>query len=153
MNVGEGIVTVQEQDVIVAAFASRTRTRADGVKFPVREPAHLLTGLLYCAVEGCGTRMSMSGHSYVCHGVRLGHVCPGARAMATPVERVVVDAFLGRAPKAIVNQWDRIDVPGRRSLLSTEVDRIWVTKADGRGRRFDPAKRLRIEWAEKCGAE
>lgn len=41
--VGDGIVTVQEQDVIVAALASRTRasTRGDRMKFPAREPAHL----------------------------------------------------------------------------------------------------------------
>ncbi|WP_159770187.1 recombinase family protein [Streptomyces sp. HM190] len=75
--VGEGIVTIEEQQRIVAEIESRTQGRGDGVKRPVRSPAHLLTGLLRCAVEGCGARICRNGDSYVCQGVRLGHTCPG----------------------------------------------------------------------------
>lgn len=132
--VGEGIVTVDEQRRIIAELESRTRSRSDGRKRPVRGPAHLLTGLLHCGVGDCEARMSMNGTSYVCQGVRLGHTCPGARAMAAPVERAVGAALLAR------NE--------RRTLLSAAVERIWVTRAPGRGHRFDPEKRLRIVWAD-----
>ncbi|MEU6301436.1 recombinase family protein [Streptomyces chartreusis] len=132
--VGEGIVTVDEQRRIIAELASRTRSRSDGRKRPVRGPAHLLTGLLHCGVGDGEARMSMNGTSYVCQGVRLGHTCPGARAMAAPVERAVGAALLAR------NE--------RRTLLFAAVERIWVTRAPGRGHRFDPEKRLRIVWAD-----
>ncbi|MGW1620269.1 recombinase family protein [Streptomyces sp. NPDC002172] len=55
--VGEGIVTVEEQRLIIAELESRTRLRGDGTKRPVRDPAHLLTGLLRCGVGGCGLRL------------------------------------------------------------------------------------------------
>ncbi|MET8247864.1 zinc ribbon domain-containing protein [Streptomyces sp. NPDC005202] len=139
-------VTPEEQRQIVAALGSRTRLRGGGVKQPVRGPAHLLTGLLFCAVEGCGMRMSRNGTSYVCQGVRLGHTCPGARAMATCVERAAVGAFLVRNPD-LAALWERSDLSKRRALLSDAVDRVWVTRAPGRGRRFDPEKRLHIIWA------
>ncbi|MEU6505752.1 recombinase family protein [Streptomyces sp. NPDC046942] len=144
--VGEGIVTVEEQQRIVAALESRTQLRGDGVRRPVRGAAHLLTGLLFCAVDGCGTRMSKNRTSYVCQGVRLGHTCPGARAMAARVEEAVADAFLSRNP-TLVAQWERSEVQGKRGLLFAAVERVWVTRAPGRGRRFDPEKRLRIVWA------
>lgn len=144
--VGEGIITVEEQRQIVAELESRIRVRGDGVKRPTRGPVHLLTGLLHCAVEGCGARMSRNGTSYVCQGVRLGHTCPGARAMATRVEEAVVNAFLGRNLQ-LAPQWERSDVSQRRALLSGAVERVWVARAPGRGCRFDPDKRLRIVWA------
>ena len=146
--VGEGIVTAEEQKRILAALESRSRLRGDGSRRPVRGPAHLLTGLLFCAVEGCGTRMSRNGTSYVCQGVRLGHTCPGARAMATRVEEAVVGALLARTP-TLVARWEASDVPQRRSFLAQAVERIWVTRAEGRGRRFEPEKRLRIVWADE----
>ncbi|MER5940884.1 recombinase family protein [Streptomyces sp. NPDC001928] len=145
--VGEGIVTVEEQRLITAELESRTRLRGDGTKRPARGPAHLLTGLLHCAVEGCGARMSKNGTSYVCQGVRLGHTCVGARAMATRVEEAVIAAFLSRNPKLAV-EWERSEVPQRRTLLSAAVERIWVARAPGRGCRFDPEQRLRIVWAD-----
>ncbi|MFC9129843.1 recombinase family protein [Streptomyces sp. NPDC057099] len=144
--VGEGIVTLEEQQRIVAELESRTRLRGDGVKRPVRGPAHLLTGLLYCDVEGCGARMSRNGTSYVCQGVRLGHTCPGARAMAISVEAAVVAAVLIRQP-GVAAEWNDGDIPRKRALLSEVVERVWVTRAEGRGRRFEPDKRLRIVWA------
>ncbi|WP_346770338.1 recombinase family protein [Streptomyces sp. Z423-1] len=144
--VGEGIVTVEEQRQIVAQLESRTRLRGDGAKRPVRSPVHLLTGLLYCAVEGCGTRMSKSGTSYVCQGVRLGHTCPGARAMANRVEEAVIHAFLARHPTQ-VTLWEESRTSQRRALLSDAVERVWVTRAPRRGCRFDPEKRIRIVWA------
>jgi hypothetical protein len=150
--VGEGIGTVEEQQRIVAALESRTRLRGDGARRPVREAAHLLAGLLFCAVDGCGTRMSKNGTSYVCQGVRLGHTCAGARAMATRVEEAVIDAFLSRNP-ALVTQWGRKEVQEKRSLLFAAVERIWVAKAPGRGRRFDPERRLRIVRAHESHEE
>ncbi|MGW7206396.1 recombinase family protein [Streptomyces sp. NPDC054837] len=150
--VGEGIVTVEERRRIIAQLESRTRMRGGGVRQPVRSAAHLLTGLLRCAVDGCGTRMSRNGNSYVCQGVRLGHVCPGARAMAVRVEDAVVSAFLARNP-AKVTMWERCETRQRRELLSAAVVCVWVTKADGQGRRFDAAKRLRIVWVEERPAE
>lgn len=143
--VGEGIITVEEQRLIAVELESRTRLRGDGTKGPARGPAHLLTGLLHCGVEGCGARMSRNGTSYVCQGVRLGHGCPGARAMATRVEEAVVTAFLGRNP-TLTAQWERSEVPQRRALLSAAVERVWVARAPGQGRRFEPEKRLRIVW-------
>ncbi|MEV0180419.1 recombinase family protein [Streptomyces sp. NPDC050625] len=150
--VGEGVVSVEEQRRIVALLTTRTCQRGNGARRPVRGPVHLLTGLLYCDVAGCGTRMSMNGTSYVCQGVRLGHTCPGARAMARPVEEAVVSAFLDRHPMSAA-MWEGSDTPQRRALLSASVERIGVTRAPGRGRRFDPDKRLRIEWAERAGVE
>lgn len=150
--IGEGIITVEEQQRITGQLESRTRRRGNGVERPARGPAHLLTGLLYCAVEGCGTRMSRNGTSYVCQGVRLGHICPGARAMATSVEASVADALLSRHPE-VRTQWEHSDVRQKRALLSAVVERIWVTRAAGRGRRFEPGKRLRIVWADQGGAE
>ncbi|MFI6563864.1 recombinase family protein [Streptomyces sp. NPDC050534] len=145
VTVGVGIITVEEQQLIIAALASRTRVRGDGTRRPVRGPAHLLTGLLRCGAEGCGARMSRNGTSYVCQGVRLGHTCPGARAMATRVEEAVVSAYLGRHP-TLLDQWGRSGLEERRALLSAAVERVWVARAVGRGHRFDPAKRLRIVW-------
>jgi hypothetical protein len=172
--VGEGIVTVEEQKRIMAALESRTRLRGDGVKHPVRASVHLLTGLLYCGIDGCGTRMSVSGKSYVCRGVRLGHACPGARAPAAPVERAVVESFIARVPplpaghparKAMADRnvpfdragltalWERSEVGSKRGLLSEVIERVWVARAEGRGRRFDPERRLRIVWAGEGRAE
>jgi DNA invertase Pin-like site-specific DNA recombinase len=172
--VGEGIVTVEEQKRIMAALESRTRLRGDGVKHPVRASVHLLTGLLYCGIDGCGTRMSMSGKSYVCQGVRLGHTCPGARALAAPVERAVVESLIARVPslpaghptrKAMADRnvpfdragltalWERSEVGSKRGLLSEAIERVWVARAEGRGRRFDPERRLRIVWAGEGRAE
>ncbi|MFD6175273.1 recombinase family protein [Streptomyces coeruleorubidus] len=145
---GEGIITLEEQQRIVAELGSRTRLRSDGLKRPARGPAHLLTGLLFCAVEGCGTRMSRNGTSYVCQGVRLGHTCPGARAMATSVEAAVAAALLSRHPE-MVARWEEGDVPQKRALLSEVVERVWVARATGRGRRFEPEKRLRVVWADE----
>ncbi|MFG2955671.1 recombinase family protein [Streptomyces sp. NPDC048291] len=143
--VGEGIVTVEEQRRITRELESRTRSRGDGLKQPTRGPAHLLTGFLHCDVEGCGARMSRNGTSYVCQGVRLGHTCPGARAMATPVEHAVTAVFLRRNP-ALATEWECGDVMQRRALLSGDVETVWVARAPGRGCRFDPGKRLRIVW-------
>ncbi|MFD8228474.1 recombinase family protein [Streptomyces massasporeus] len=144
--VGDGIVTAEEQGRIVAELESRNLVRGDGPRRLVRRAAHLLTGLLYCGVEDCGTRMSRNGTSYVCQGVRLGHNCPGARAMATSVEEAVAAAVLGRQPE-LAARWNSGDLPQRRALLAGVVERVWVTRAAGRGRRFDPAKRLRIVWS------
>ncbi|MER5749307.1 recombinase family protein [Streptomyces sp. NPDC002088] len=172
--VGEGIVTVEERKQIIAALESRTRLRGNGEKYPVRASAHLLTGLLYCGIDGCGMRMSMNGESYVCQGVRLGHTCPGARALAAPVERAVVEAFIDRISslpaghptrKAMADQdvpfdradltalWRRSDVGTRRGLLSAAIERVSVARAEGRGRRFDPERRLGIIWAGEGRAE
>lgn len=43
--------------------------------------------------------------------------------------------------------WQRSDVAQRRVLPAVAVDRIWVTRAEGRGYRFDAVERLRIAWA------
>ncbi|GAA3571338.1 hypothetical protein GCM10022295_61600 [Streptomyces osmaniensis] len=43
--------------------------------------------------------------------------------------------------------WERSEIPERRTILSAAVERIWVTRAPGRGHRFDPEKRIRIVWA------
>ncbi|MGW7423371.1 recombinase family protein [Streptomyces sp. NPDC054813] len=152
VEVGEGIVTVEEQRRIMRELESRTRLRGDGLKRPARGPAHLLTGLLFCGAEGCGARMSRNGTSYVCQGVRLGHTCPGARAMAVPVERAVIAAFLGRNP-ALAAEWEGGDVSRRRALLAMAVERVWVARAPGRGHRFDPGKRLRIVWVGEARSE
>ncbi|MEU9912247.1 hypothetical protein [Streptomyces sp. NPDC051001] len=49
--------------------------------------------------------------------------------------------------------WERCETRQRRELLSAAVVCVWVTKADGQGRRFDAAKRLRIVWVEERPAE
>lgn len=223
VSAGEGIITVEEQRQIVAALGARARYGTGG-RSPRRSPAHLLTGLLFCGVEGCGARMSMSGNSYVCQGVRLGHQCPGARALAEPVEAAVANAVLARIPalpaghptleamqdrwlrshdpdlygrraalegemRAVDDQlrnradgqellsmrlseleralsalpsprlptpadrgrlssfWENSAIEERRALLLTVVDRVVVSRAEGRGKRFDPETRLGFEWA------
>ncbi|MFG2140286.1 recombinase family protein [Streptomyces sp. NPDC048650] len=247
VRVGEGIITVGERGKILQLIESRTRYGKGGEKLPRRDPSHLLTGLLFCGVEGCGVRMSFSGNSYVCQGVRLGHSCPGARVLASRIEFEVTQRFLTRIPalepghptlEAIADRWmhredpeafaqrdtieteiadtegqlsdleearyvrgefsdsngperyDRIagklrnrllglqqrlaelpvpranigilldgyelgeawktaDDDTRRGLLSLAIDRVTVTRADYQGQRFDPDKRMDIEWAEK----
>ncbi|WSW30481.1 zinc ribbon domain-containing protein [Streptomyces sp. NBC_01003] len=144
------------------------------MKRPARVSEHLLTGFLYCGIETCGMRMSVQGNSYVCQGVRLGHTCPGARAMAASVERAVIEAFVERvkvlpaghpARKSLADQevrpdrvalmqlWGRSGLGALRALLSAGIERVSVARAEGRGRRFDPVKRLRIVWVGEGRAE
>jgi DNA invertase Pin-like site-specific DNA recombinase len=247
VGIGEGIVTVGERGRILQLIESRTRYGKGGSRAPRREPSHLLTGLLVCGIEGCGVRMSFSGNSYVCQGVRLGHSCPGARVMATSIETEMARRFLTRIPALpsghptleamvdrwlhredpeafaqrdaieaelveterrfsdldearyvrdefsdshggerygriadklrsrmaglqealaklpvpradlgipldgadLVEAWESADVDTRRGLLSLAIDRVTVTRADYQGQRFDPDKRLTVDWAEK----
>ncbi|MDX6351508.1 MAG: site-specific recombinase [Streptomyces sp.] len=242
VDIGEGIVTVDEQCRILKLLASRVGYGSNGEKTPRRPPKHLLTGLVFCAIDFCGMRMSVSGNSYVCQGVRLGHTCPGARAMAIAIDEYVARCFLERIPQlpvghptleamidrrlrcrapevfarrsaleaeiietdaqvaeleearylrgefsdgggserfrrlaamlsdrlsaleaslsglpvlqaqsidgaALTGIWQSSEVGAKRTLLASAIDRIMVTRAEGRGKRFDPEKRVRIEWA------
>ncbi len=63
VEIGEGIITVGEREQIICTLKSRTFMHA-GKRRPKPEGTALLTGLVFCAVPGCGRRMHRVGGSY-----------------------------------------------------------------------------------------
>ncbi|KOT54345.1 hypothetical protein ADK43_27165 [Streptomyces rimosus subsp. rimosus] len=93
IEVGEGIITVGEREQIICTLESRTFPQA-GKRRSGAEGAALLTGLIYCAVPGCGRRMHCVGGSYQCMARRAGNQCIGASALAETVDNYVTEQFL-----------------------------------------------------------
>ncbi|MEN2420413.1 zinc ribbon domain-containing protein [Streptomyces rimosus] len=93
IEVGEGIITVGEREQIIRTLESRTFPQA-GKRRSGAEGAALLTGLIYCAVPGCGRRMHRVGGSYQCMARRAGNQCIGASAPAETVDNYVTEQFL-----------------------------------------------------------
>ncbi|MBR7828646.1 recombinase family protein [Actinospica sp. MGRD01-02] len=117
VEIGEGIISDGEREVILTLIASRTREDSLGRKRPTHDGSALLTTLIHCGV--CERRMHRVGGSYRCMATRAGNRCPGANVMADAIDAYVSDAFLTRLPAS------EPDDP----LLIAVADR-WVRKAD-----------------------
>ncbi|MGW5775877.1 recombinase family protein [Streptomyces sp. NPDC003863] len=91
--IGEGIITVGEREQIIRTLESRTFAHA-GKRRPNPVGTALLTGLVHCAVPGCGRRMHCVGGSYQCMARRAGNQCVGASALAATVDDHVTRQFL-----------------------------------------------------------
>jgi hypothetical protein len=98
VEIGEGIITLGERERIIRTLESRTLAHA-GKRRPKPEGTALLTGLVYCAVPGCGRRMHRVGGSYQCMARRAGNQCIGASALAETVDQYVTEQFLTRLPE------------------------------------------------------
>ncbi|WP_328872645.1 recombinase family protein [Streptomyces sp. NBC_00287] len=132
VEIGEGIITVGERDRIIRTLESRTFVHT-GKRRPKPEGTALLTGLVYCAVPGCGRRMHRVGGSYQCMARRAGNQCIGASALAEAVDNYVTEQFLNKLPSlepndplvvAIADRWvHRIDPEtfAKRDALSAEI--------------------------------
>ncbi|WP_405600011.1 recombinase family protein [Streptomyces sp. NBC_01410] len=132
VSIGEGIITVGERERIIRTLESRTFVHA-GMRRPKPEGAALLTGLVYCAVPGCGRRMHRVGGSYQCMARRAGNQCIGASALAETVDNYVTEQFLTKLPAlepddpllvAIADRWvHRLDPEtfAKRDALTAEI--------------------------------
>jgi DNA invertase Pin-like site-specific DNA recombinase len=132
VGIGEGIITVGEREQIIRTLESRTFVHA-GKRRPRREGTALLTGLVYCAVPGCGRRMHRVGGSYQCMARRAGNQCIGASALAEAVDQYVTEQFLTKLPAlepddpllaAIADRWvHRVDPQtfAKRDALVVEI--------------------------------
>ncbi|MER5469409.1 recombinase family protein [Streptomyces sp. NPDC002685] len=118
VEIGEGIITVAERDGIIRQFEARTFAYA-GKRRPKTQGTALLTGLVFCGVLGCGSRMRRVGVSYQCASHRSGNTCVGASALSDAVDAYVAERFLTKLPAL---------EPGD-PLLVTITDR-WAHRAD-----------------------
>lgn len=118
VEIGEGIITVGERDSIIRQFEERTFEYA-GRRRPKAQGAALLTGLVFCGVPGCGSRMHRVGRSYQCWSHRSGNQCVGASALADAVDAYVAESFLTKIPELEPDD----------ALLATIADR-WVHRTD-----------------------
>ncbi|MBB4982298.1 recombinase family protein [Streptomyces nymphaeiformis] len=117
--IGEGTITVGEREQIIRTLESRTFAHA-GKRRPNPVGPALLTGLVHCAVPGCGRRMHCVGGSYQRMARRAGNRCVGASALAATVDDYVTRQFLTKIPAL---------EPG---------DPLLVVIADRRAHRADP---------------
>ncbi|MFD8644035.1 recombinase family protein [Streptomyces zaomyceticus] len=97
VGIGEGIISVGERERIIRTLESRTFVHA-GKRRPKPEGTALLTGIVHCAVPGCGRRMHRVGGSYQCMARRAGNQCIGASAVSEVVDQYVAEQFLAKLP-------------------------------------------------------
>ncbi|MFI9307641.1 recombinase family protein [Streptomyces triculaminicus] len=159
VEIGEGIITVGEREQIIRTLESRTFVHA-GKRRPKPEGTALLTGLVYCAVPGCGRRMHRVGGSYQCMGRRAGNQCVGASALAEAVDQYVTEQFLTKLPAlepddpllvAIADRWvHRVDPEtfAKRDVLTAEIQDVEVRLAD-----LEDARYLRGEFSDAAAVE
>ncbi|MGW7284895.1 zinc ribbon domain-containing protein [Streptomyces sp. NPDC054847] len=138
---------------------SRTFVQA-GKRRPKPEGTALLTGLVYCAVPGCGRRMHRVGGSYQCMARRAGNQCIGASALAEAVDNYVSEQFLTKLPAlgpddpltlAIADRWvHRVDPENfaRRDALTAEVQDEEARLAD-----LEDARYVRGEFSGAAAVE
>ncbi|MFE5716129.1 recombinase family protein [Streptomyces sp. NPDC056501] len=159
VGIGEGIITVGERERIIRTLASRTFVHA-GKRRPKPEGTALLTGLVHCAVPGCGRRMHRVGGSYQCMARRAGNQCIGASALAGTVDRYVAEQFLTRLPSlepddpllaAIADRWVRRADPetfAKRDALTEEIQDQEARLAD-----LEDARYVRGEFSGAAAVE
>jgi DNA invertase Pin-like site-specific DNA recombinase len=155
VEIGEGIITVGEREQIIRTLESRTFMHA-GKRRPKPDGTALLTGLVFCAVPGCGRRMHRVGGSYQCMARRAGNQCIGASALADAVDQYVAEQFLTKLPTlepddpllvAIADRWvHRMDPEtfAKRDALTAEI-----RDEEGRLADLEDARYVRGEF---CGA-
>ncbi|WP_042378832.1 recombinase family protein [Streptacidiphilus melanogenes] len=141
VSIGEGIITVGERELIIRQLESRTFEHA-GKRHAKPSGTALLTGLIYCAVPGCGRRMHKVGNSYQCMAKRSGNLCAGASAMAESVDKHVTQMFLTRLPAlaptdplliAIAQRWVQRADPesfAKRDAITAEIQEEEARLAD-----------------------
>ncbi|MEU7156169.1 recombinase family protein [Streptomyces chrestomyceticus] len=159
VEIGEGIITVGERAQIIRTLESRTFVHA-GKRRPKREGTALLTGLVYCAVPGCGRRMHRVGGSYQCMARRAGNQCIGASALAETVDQYVTEQFLTQLPAlqpgdpliaAIADRWvHRVDPEtfAKRDALTAEIHDEEARLAD-----LEDARYVRGEFSGAAAVE
>ncbi|MFF3938548.1 recombinase family protein [Streptomyces phaeofaciens] len=159
VEIGEGIITGGEREQIIRTLRSRTFVHA-GKRRPKPEGTALLTGLVYCAVPGCGRRMHRVGGSYQCMARRAGNQCIGASALAETVDQYVTEHFLTKLPTlepddsllvAIADRWaHRMDPEtfAKRDALTEEIQNEEARLAD-----LEDARYVRGEFSGAAAAE
>lgn len=159
VGIGEGIITVGERERIIRTLESRTFVHA-GKRRPKPAGTALLTGLVYCAVPGCGRRMHCVGGSYQCMARRAGNQCVGASALAGTVDRYVTEQFLTKLPSlepddpllaAIADRWVRRADPetfAKRDALTGEIQDQEARLAD-----LEDARYVRGEFSGTSAVE
>ncbi|MFF0552246.1 recombinase family protein [Streptomyces sp. NPDC004311] len=159
VGIGEGIITVGEREQIIRTLESRTFVHA-GKRRPKPEGTALLTGLIFCAVPGCGRRMHRVGGSYQCMARRAGNQCIGASASAEAVDQYVTEQFLTKLPAlapddpllvAIADRWvHRVDPEAfaQRDALTAEIREEEVRMAD-----LEDARYVRGEFSGATAVE
>ncbi|NUK09006.1 recombinase family protein [Streptomyces lunaelactis] len=132
VEIGEGIISLDERDRIIRQFEARTFVHA-GKRRPKHEATALLMGLVFCAVPGCGRRMHRVGNSYQCMARRAGNQCAGASALAETVDNYVTACFLSKLPAlgpddplivAIADRWVQRADPEtfvKRDVINAEI--------------------------------
>ncbi|MCM2514972.1 zinc ribbon domain-containing protein [Streptomyces griseoincarnatus] len=159
VEIGEGIITVGEREQIICTLKSRTFMHA-GKRRPKPEGTALLTGLVFCAVPGCGRRMHRVGGSYQCMARRAGNQCIGASALAEAVDQYVSEQFLTKLPAlepgdplliAMADRWARRADPQtlvRRDVLTAEIQDEEARLAD-----LEEARYVRGEFSGAAAVE
>ncbi|MFE3990715.1 recombinase family protein [Streptomyces goshikiensis] len=159
VEIGEGIITVGEREQIIRTLESRTFVHA-GKRRPKPEGTALLTGLVFCAVPGCGRRMHRVGGSYQCMARRAGNQCIGASALAEAVDQYVTEQFLTKLPAlepddpllvAIADRWvHRVDPEtfAKRDALTAEIQDQEARLAD-----LEDARYVRGEFSGAAAVE
>ncbi|MFD3941456.1 recombinase family protein [Streptomyces sp. NPDC058579] len=159
VEIGEGIIAVEEREQIIRTMESRTFVHA-GRRRPKPEGTALLTGLVHCAVPGCDRRMHRVGGSYQCMARRAGNQCIGASAWAEAVDQYVTEQFLTKLPAlgpgdpllvAIADRWVRRVAPetfAKRDALTAEIQEEEVRLAD-----LEDARYVRGEFSGAAAVE
>ncbi|MEH6374366.1 recombinase family protein [Streptomyces sp. KLMMK] len=159
VEIGEGIITAGERAQIIRMLESRTFVHA-GKRRPKPEGTALLTGLVHCAVPGCGRRMHRVGGSYQCMARRAGNQCIGASALAEAVDHYVTEQFLTKLPAlepddpllgAIADRWaHRVDPAtfAKCDALASEIQDEEARLAD-----LEDARYLRGEFGDAAAVE
>ncbi|KJY42957.1 hypothetical protein VR41_05555 [Streptomyces sp. NRRL B-1568] len=159
VEIGEGVITVDERDRIIRQLGERTFVHA-GKRRPKAQGTALLTGMIFCGVPGCGRRMHRVGNSYQCMARRAGNQCPGANAMGDRVDEYVAERFLSKLPClepddplviAIADRWVHRSDPeafAKRDAIKAEIEDEEARLAD-----LEDARYLRGEFKGAAAVE
>lgn len=94
VHIGEGVIGVEERELILRKIEGRTLSFAGNRKVQNRGSA-LLTGLARCGRRG--SRMSKAGTSYQCSRHRMGCDCVGVSVLVERIDRYVEETVRSRA--------------------------------------------------------
>lgn len=157
VQIGEGIIGVEERELILQEIESRTLSFAGKRNVQNRTPA-LLTGLARCG--RCGSRMSKAGTSYQCSRHRMGRDCVGVSVLVARFDRYVEETVRSRAAalepgdplmEVVLERIARSTHPGlyeKRDVLQEEIATLERRRLD-----LEEARYLRGEFADEEGAD